>query len=111
LVAPGDPPAHPVGVADVVEPAELAVELPEPRVVAHPVGAQVDEPRLAHPAVVVDRGVARAPGPLRVPVDALLHVGDVEVVALEEARYAPALLVAEPERLHAVEAHADAHVP
>ena len=42
------------------EEAELAVELPEPHVVAHPVGAEVDQPGLPHPAVVEGRRVARA---------------------------------------------------
>src|SRR4051794_10126366 len=51
-----------VDVADVVEPAERALELPQPGVVAHPVGAEVDEPRLAHAAVVERGGVARAAG-------------------------------------------------
>src|SRR5207244_5091785 len=60
--------AEPLRVADVVEPAELAVELPEPGVVAHPVGAEMDEPRLAH-APVVERGrVARASRELGIPV-------------------------------------------
>ena len=62
-----DPAAHPVGVADVVELPELAVELPEPRVVAHPVGAEVDEPGLAHAAVVVARRVAGPAAPTRRP--------------------------------------------
>ena len=77
-------PPHPVGVADVVELAELDVERGEPGVVAHPVGAQVHQPRLAHPAVVVDRRVAGPPGPLGIPVHALLHVGDVQLVGSEE---------------------------
>ena len=110
-VAPGDAAPHPVGVADVVEAAELAVQLPEPGVVAHPVGAGVDQPRLPHPAVVVDGGAARPPGPLGVPVHALLDVGDVEVVGPEEPGHLPALLLAEAQRLHPVEAHAHAHVP
>ena len=80
-VLAGDRAPHPVGVADVVELPELAVELPEPGVVAHPVGAEVDEPDLAHAAVVVGGRVAGPLGPLGVPVQALLHVGDVEVVA------------------------------
>ena len=66
-VLPGDGAAQPLRVADVVELPELAVELPEPGVVAHPVGAEVDEPRLAH-AAVVERGrvagsLRRSPGP------------------------------------------------
>ena len=56
-----DAPAQPLRVADVVEPAELAVELPQPGVVAHPVGAEVDEPRLAHAAVVERGRVAALP--------------------------------------------------
>ncbi len=106
-----DASTHPVGVADVVEPAELAVELPEPRVVAHPVGAEVDQPRLAHAPVVVHRRVARPARPLGIPVHALLHVGDVQVVGTEEAGDPLALLVPEPERLHAVQAHAHPDVP
>ena len=62
---------QPLGVAHVVEQAELAVELPQPGVVAHPVGAQVDEPGLAHAAVVERRRVARPAGELGVPVDPL----------------------------------------
>ena len=62
-----DATTHPVRVADVVELPELAVELPQPRVVAHPVGAEVDQPGLAHPAVVVARGVARPCAPTRDP--------------------------------------------
>src|SRR5439155_18420062 len=106
-----DAPSHPMRVADVVEAAELAIELPQPGVVAHPVRAEMDEPRLAHTSVVVDRRVPGSTGPLGVPVDSLLDVGDVEVVGTEEARYAPALLVPEPQRLHAVEPHAHADVP
>ena len=56
LRAPGtlvdDLAGHPGHVAGVVEAAELAIELPQPAVVAHPVGAEVDEPGFAHPAVV-----------------------------------------------------------
>ena len=62
-----DAAAHPVGVADVVELAELAVELPEPRVVAHPVGAEVDQPRLAHAAVVVASSGCPPGAPTRDP--------------------------------------------
>ena len=56
-----------VDVADVVEAAELALELPEPGVVAHPVGAEVDQPRLAHAAVVVTWSGCRPCGPTRDP--------------------------------------------
>ena len=45
--------SHPVGVSDVVETTELAVELPEPRIISHPVGAEMDQPGLAHAPVVV----------------------------------------------------------
>ena len=75
---------QPLGVAHEVELAELAVELPQPRIVAHPVGAQMDEPGLPHPAVVEGGRVARPAGELRIPVDPLHHIGDVEVVTVEE---------------------------
>ena len=110
-VLPGHPPPHPVGVAHVVELAELAIELPQPGVVTHPVGAQVDQPRLAHASVVVAGGVPRPVRPFGVPVHALLDVGDVQVVGLEEAGHALQLVVAEPEGRHAVESHAHAGVP
>src|SRR5581483_3515775 len=90
---------------------ELAVELPEPRVVAHPVRAEMDEPRLAHTAVVVGGRVARLARVRGIPVDALQDVGDAELVAVVEARDPPPILVAQPQRLHAVEAHAHPDVP
>src|SRR6202034_4189807 len=96
-VLTGDASVHPVGVAHIVELAELTIKLPQPGVVTHPVRAQVDEPRLAHAAVVVAGGVARSVGPFGIPVDALLDVGDVQVVRLEETWHALELVVAEPE--------------
>ncbi len=110
-VVPGDRAGHPVGVADVVEAPELAVERREPAVVAHPIGAEVDQPGLAHAAVVVDRRVAGPGRPFGVPVDSLLHVGDVQVVGSEEARDPLALPVTEPQRLDAVQTHAHPDVP
>src|SRR4029453_10174237 len=102
---------QPLGVAHVVEPPELAVELPQPGVVAHPVGAQVDEPGLPHAAVVGAGGVAGAGGEGGVPVDPLHHVGHVLVVPVEEARDAGPVAGGQAQGGHAVEAHAHAHVP
>ena len=86
--------AQPLRVADVVEPPELAVELPQPGVVAHPVGAEVDEPRLAHAAVVERGRVARRGGRTRGPsARAASRRGRSAVVAVEEARDALPVLV------------------
>src|SRR5439155_18993547 len=90
---------------------ELAVELPEPRVVAHPVRAQVDEPCLTHAPVVVGRRVAGSPGELGIPVHALHHIRDVVLVAVEEARDAPPVAGGQAQRLDAVQTHAHADVP
>jgi hypothetical protein len=48
-----DSTGHPMGVTDIVELAELALKLPKPAFVSHPVRAQVYEPRLSHPAGVI----------------------------------------------------------
>ena len=107
----GHPSPHPVGVADVVELAELAVELPQPGVVTHPVSAEVDQPRLAHAPVVVAGRVARPMRPLGIPVHPLLDVGDVQVVGFEEAGHPLALVVGETEGLDPVESHPHPGVP
>src|SRR4029078_1213718 len=59
-VAPGHAAAHPVRVADVVELGDCAVDLQGQCIVAHQVGPQVHEPRLAHAAVVVRLRVAKS---------------------------------------------------
>ena len=111
-VLAGDRAPQPLRVADVVEQAELAVELPQPGVVAHPVGAQVDQPRLPHAAVVERGRVARPLGELGVPVHPLHHVGDVERRrGGRSAGCAGGSGRRQAQRLHAVEAHAHADVP
>ncbi len=47
----------------------------------------MDQPGLPHPPVVEGGRVAGPPGELRVPVDPLHDVGDVELVAVEEPGY------------------------
>ena len=105
-------PREPVGVADVVEPAELAVELPEPGVVAHPVGAEVDEPGLAHAAVVERGRVARRRGRTRGPsAPAASRRGRPGRRGGRTAGCAGGSPTPRRERLDAVEAHAHADVP
>ena len=103
---------QPLRVADVVEQAELAVELPQPGVVAHPVGAEVDEPRLAHAAVVergrVARRAGRTPGP---SAPAASRRGRSSSSRWKKRGMRWRLLARQPQRLHAVEAHAHADVP
>ena len=107
----GDAPAHPVRVAHVVEAAELAVELPQPRVVTHPVGAEVDEPRLAHPAVVVDRRIPRRRRAHSASQCTRCCTSGTLRSSGRKKRGTCALLVTESQRLHAVEPHSDTHVP
>ena len=66
-VLAGDHAGEPLGVANEVELAELAVKLPEPAGIAHPIRAEVDQPCLTHPSVVESRRISRAPGERRGP--------------------------------------------
>ena len=74
---------------------ELAIELPEPGVVSHPIGAEMDQPGLAHAAVVVGGRAARPTCPLGIPVHPLVDVGDIEVIGSEEAGDPGSLLMGE----------------
>ena len=110
-VLAGDGAGEVVHVTDVVEPAERAFELPEPGVVTHPVGAEMDQPGLAHAAVVVGGRVPGVAGPFGIPVHPLHHVGHALVVEMEEPGDPPAVRDAEREGFDVVEAHAHPDVP
>ena len=85
-----------VGVADVVELADLARLRHEPAVVAHEVGHVVAEPAVAHHPVVVGHRVADGLGPRRVPVDPLGHVGYAVFVLHVEGGDPLTVLVGDP---------------
>src|SRR3989344_4510978 len=65
----------PIGVAGVDELAVLARQLPQPAVVAHPVGDGVGQKCLAQPAIIIGNGDAEFIGPCLFPVHALDRVG------------------------------------